>query len=112
MTKCNTDQLINPETMEYLTKRQMELVKDQQHWEAMMQEKGNVIFTMKEIYSMVKETKARRNELALMVTCLEKEETDKRQKALDDFEHSLAGDGYPDGEGQAPSGMQHENGEL
>lgn len=98
MPKCNTAQLIAPEVMEYLTKRQIALVVNQHDFEEMRDQYGtddeSILFSIEDINDMVKDTQARRNELALMVISLEKTETDKRQNDLDAFEDSLIADDH------------------
>ena len=67
---------MDKKTMEYVTSRQLQLIKDQHDFEQMLEadRTHNVIFSPDEIRRLIIETQARRNELALMVTCAQLEE--------------------------------------
>ena len=63
---------MDKQTREYLLKRQTALVSDQHSFEEMLTgNQENVIFSPDEIRRLIVETQARRNELALMVTCFQ-----------------------------------------
>lgn len=63
--------MISQDTMEYLLKRQIQLISDQHEFEEMLKPEnhGSVMFSREEVRRLITETQARRNELALLITC-------------------------------------------
>ena len=82
---------MNKQTRDYLTKRQVDLLTDQKHFEAMREENRtddeSLLYSPETIEVMITETRARRTELALMMTSLqiddEHQEMTKRERAQD-----------------------------
>lgn len=64
---------MDKQTRDYLLRRQTDLVKDQHAFEEMQAQHGtdeeSILYTPAELERLVHETKARRAELGLMVTC-------------------------------------------
>jgi len=103
MTQCNTNQLIDPNVLEYLNRRKGDLIQDRAQFEQELENREAVgqgtdykepvlpMYDAPTLKTIISEHTARLSELALMVTCLENKERNKRQAALDRFEAELNG---------------------
>lgn len=94
--------MISQDTMDYLLKRQINLVNDQHTFEQMRKENrddddASIIYSDEIIETMIGETVARRNELALLITCntITDEHRGMTQREKDEYFDPLAGEHDP-----------------
>ena len=81
------------QTREYLVKRQIALLGDQHSFEQMQAAQGtdeqSILYSADELTRLVHETKARRAELALMMTCDQVETENRKMTERDEIQRQL-----------------------